>query len=108
MAVAKKNNYIELDLEWLETKAKEMKKYVDDRPLDKIVDRMAWKELRGGGRMPVCVATIELQVKGLRETLADYLKLIEAIGKLRETEETKKKANVRGDQELSPLEDGIF
>lgn len=106
MPVARQS-YVDLELLWLETKAAEIKTYVDARPLDKLEDRVAWKEVRGGGRMPVVVATIEQQVKSLREMLLDYVKIIDAISKAREGEEQKKKA-VRGGQSLSPLEQGLI
>lgn len=107
MAVAKKSNYVEMELEWLEGKSEELKRYVDGNPIDKLVDRVAWKEIRGGGKMPVVVSTIEQQIKSLRDTLADYIKIIDAINKMREVEAAKKKA-VRGDQQLSPIEEGII
>lgn len=101
----KKVNYIEMELDWLESKAEELRAYCDANPLTGLVDRMAYKETRGGGSIPMCIATVEQQIKSIRETLQDYIKIIEAIEKLREKEEIKKTA-IRGDQELSPLESG--
>ena|SRR5260221_5046303 len=92
----KKINYIEMELVWLEGKAEELRQYCDQTPVAKIVDRKIQ------GRM---AATIEQQVKSIRDSLQDYIKIIEAIEKLREKEEIKKTA-IRGDQELSPLESG--
>jgi len=105
MMATKKVNYIEMELEWLETKAEELRSYCDSNPLTGLVDRMAYKETRNGGTIPMIVSTIEQQIKSIRDTLQDYIKIIEAIEKLREKEETKKIAT-RGDQELSPLETG--
>lgn len=101
----KKVNYIEMELEWLEGKAEELRAYCDANNISTLVDRMAYKETRGGGVMPMIVATIEAQIKSIRDTLQDYIKVIEAIEKLREKEAVKKTA-IRGDQELSPLESG--
>ncbi len=92
----KKTNYIEMELDWLEAKAEELRQYCDQTPIVSITDR------RVSGRI---AATIEQQIKSIRDTLQDYIKIIEAIEKLREKEETKKTA-IRGDQELSPLESG--
>lgn len=90
----KKVLYIEMELDWLEGKAEELRAYCDQTPIAQITDR------RVQGKV---AATIEQQIKSIRDTLQDYIKIIEAIGKLREKEESKKIAT-RGDQELSPLE----
>jgi len=102
---SKKVNYIELELNWLEGKAEELRAYCDAKPIAALDDRFAYKETRNGGTIPMCIQTIEAQIKSIRETLQDYIKIIEAIDKLREKEETKK-ISTRGDQELSPLETG--
>lgn len=96
MATKKSNSYIEMELTWLDKKAKELKEYCDNNPINKLKDRVI------GGRL---MATIEVQAKCVRDTLQDYAKIIEAIDKLRE-KEAAKGPQVRGNQELSPLEKG--
>lgn len=96
MATKKSNNYVEHDLDWLEKKAEELRSYCDSNPISKLKDRIV------SGRL---MATIEQQVKCIRDTLQDYAKIIEAIDKLRE-KEAAKAPSVRGDQELSPMEKG--
>src|SRR5688572_3934834 len=104
MATPKKNNYIEMDLEWLEMKAEEQRAFVDSHPLTSLTDRVTYRETKAG-LIPIVVATIEQQHKNLRDTLKDYALVIEAIAKLREKEQDKK--NLRGgDDDLSPIEDG--
>lgn len=106
MAASKKaNNYVEMELTWLEAKAQQLREYCDNNPIASLTDRMAYKETRGGGVMPMIVSTIEQQIKSIRDTLQDYIKIVDAIDKLRE-KEVGKKALTRGDQELSPLESG--
>lgn len=100
----KKINYVEMELAWLETKMESLKKYIDNNAIENLQDRVAWKEVRGGGRMPVVVATIEQQITSLRNTMADYLKMMEAIAKLRENEDKAKAFTPRGTQQLSPRE----
>lgn len=95
MSSKKANNYIDMELDWLEKKAQELREYCDS-PISKIKDRIV------SGRL---MATIEQQVKSVRETLQDYAKIIEVIDKLRE-KEAAKGPSVRGDQELSPMEKG--
>jgi hypothetical protein len=94
MATRKKNSYIGQDLKWLEDKAAEMKKYCDDNPISHLRDREV------GNRM---AATIEQQIKCIRDTLKDYIDIIAAIEELREKKEAQK-VGVRGNHELSPLE----
>lgn len=106
MATAK-TSYIDLELDWLESKAEEMKAYVDKRPMEDLVDRVIWKEVKGGGRMPIVAASVEQQITSHRAIMADYLKIVDAISKAREAEDVKKKA-VRGNQTLSPLEQGLI
>jgi len=105
MATSKKLNYIEFELDWLEGKAEELRSYCDSHPITSLTDRIQFKETRNGGVMPMVVSTIETQIKAIRDTLQDYIKIIEAIEKLREKEASKKMIT-RGDQELSPLETG--
>lgn len=104
---AAKQSYIDEELDWLEARAKDIKNYVDKRPLETIVDRVVYKTVKGGGQIPIVSSTIEQQIKSLREMLTDYMRLIEAISKAREGEEQKKKA-VRGNLPLSPIEQGII
>jgi hypothetical protein len=107
MAVSKRNNYIDMELEWLEMKAEELRSYVDSNPLSTLIDRIQNRETRGGGVIPMVVATIEQQHKNIRDTLKDYALIVEAIAKLREKEEQKKMLT-RGDADLSPFEQGEF
>lgn len=95
MARPKTNGYIDLDLEWLEKKAKEIKKYCD-QPLHKLTDRII------DGKV---ISKIEDQMKSIRDALQDYIRIIEAIDRLKEKEGAKKITS-RGDQELSPFETG--
>lgn len=96
MMATKKVNYIEMELDWLEGKAEELKIYCDTNPINRLSERIV------DGKV---VETIGQQIKTIRDTLQDYIKIVEAIDKLREKEEVKK-ITTRGDQELSPLETG--
>ena len=87
MATKKENSYIELELEWLQKRAEDLKTYVDANPLASLVDRMSYKTTANGGSLPMVVASIESQVKSIRDTLKDYAYLCDAIDKLREKED---------------------
>jgi len=94
MATRKKNSYIGQDLEWLEAKASELRKYCDENPVSDLRDRITAGKL---------TATIEQQIKCIRDTLKDYIDILAAIDELREKKEAKQ-STVRGNHELSPLE----
>jgi hypothetical protein len=49
--------------------------------------------------MPMVIASIESQIKSLRDTMKEYLALLEVVDKLREKEEQKEEA--RGSQEIN-------
>lgn len=97
MAV-KKQLYTEYELEFLETKAGELKRYIESKPFDSLVDRMSYKETKNGGVIPMVVATIEAQRKDLTSALKEYAEIIQVIDKMRADEEKKKEA--RGGQSV--------
>lgn len=88
----KKNSFITEDLDWAENQLYAWKTYVDDMPLNEIKDRFAYKETKGGGIIPMCVATVEAQGKFIQETMKNFLMLLEVVNRLREQEESKKEA----------------
>lgn len=92
MAAPKKTTYINTELDWAETQLVTWKQYVDNNPMDKLVDRIHFKETKGGGMMPMVTASIEAQGKFIQETMKNYLALLEVVDKLREKEEVKKEA----------------
>lgn len=99
MATKKPNTYIEYDLEWLRKKIDELKQYVDDRPFDKLTDRIEWKQTGKGGMMPMVIQTIEGQLKLLKEILKDLPTMLSAVDQLEQQEEDKKKES-RGGEDI--------
>lgn len=99
----KKNNYITAELDWAEKHLESWKAYIDKNPFDKMDDRKAWKDLKSGGQMPVVIASIEQQQTSVRNTMKDYLSLLEVVNGLREREEAKIES--RGKKELSAMAD---
>lgn len=91
----RKNTYIEMELDWLDLRAEELRLYCESNPITEITDRVV------SGRV---VQKKENIIKCIRETLHDYIKIVEAISNLREKEESKKQA-IRGSGELTPLEE---
>jgi hypothetical protein len=92
----KQNTYISADLDWAETNLRAWKKYIDDHPIHKLRDRKDGEKV---------VAKIEEQIKCIRDTMKEYLTLLEVVNNLRE-KEAEKQAEVRGGAGLSPLESG--
>ena len=91
----KKQTYINAELEWAEKKLLEWKQYVDDNPFQEMKDRIEWKPTSKGGAIPMVIASIESQIKCVRDTMKEYLVLLEQVDKMRQAEEHKKK-DVKG------------
>lgn len=100
MAVAKKALLIEYELEFLESKLEELKQYIEANPFSTLTDRMAWKETKGGGAIPICIANKEAQRKDLTQALKDYAEILRTVDVMREKQEAKK-VETRGGVELS-------
>lgn len=98
MAV-KKALLIEYELEFLETKLKELKDYIQANPFSSLTDRMSWKETKNGGAIPICIANKEAQRKDLTQALKDYAEILRTVDAMREKESAK--LEVRGKSELS-------
>ena len=89
MLVKKKDNYIEYELEFLDMKLEELKEYIKANPFNKLVDRMAYKETKGGGIIPICVANKEAQRKDLTQALKDYAEILRTVDTMRNMEAAK-------------------
>jgi len=99
MATPKKALLIEYELEFLNTKLEELKLYIENTPFSGLTDRMAYKETKGGGIIPVCIATKEAQRKDLTQALKDYAEILRTVDSMRIREEGKQ-IEVRGAVEL--------
>jgi len=95
----KKQTYVSAELEWAEEKLAEWRQYIDANPIPDLYDRVQFKQTSNGGAIPMVIASIESQIKSLRDTMKEYLALLEVVDKLREKEEAKQE--VRGSQELN-------
>ena len=78
MATTKKALLIEYELEFLESKLDELKQYIEANPFSTLTDRMAWKETKGGGAIPICIANKEAQRKDLTQALKDYAEICDS------------------------------
>lgn len=87
---------IEYELEFLETKLQELKEYIEANPFSKLADRMAYKETRNGGVIPIVVANKEAQRKDLTQALKDYAEILRTVESMRAIEEAKKEARGSG------------
>lgn len=98
MAKKDKALLIEYELEFLESKLQELKDYIEANPFSKLADRMAYKETRNGGVIPICIANKEAQRKDLTQALKDYAEILRTVDAMREKEEAK--VEIRGKGEL--------
>jgi len=106
MAV-KKDTYVGAELDWAEQQLETWKEYVDAHPLATLKDRLSYKTTSNGGSVPMVVSSIENQGKFIQETMKNYLALTKEVDAMRKIAEEKKN-QVRGNQELSPIESGIL
>lgn len=103
--MAVKNKFINAELDWAEEQLQSWKSYVSANPFDKMEDRVKWKETKGGGMLPIVIASIESQQKNVRDTMKDYLSLLEVVDRLREAE-AKKSIETRGGVEIPDIMKG--
>lgn len=101
MAASKKISLIQYELEFLEEKLKELKEYIEANPFSTLNDRMAYKETKNGGVIPICIANKEAQRKDLTQALKDYVEILQSVDKLRSVEEAK--VEMRGSGEMSSM-----
>ena len=101
----KKNTYISVDLEWAESKLQEWKDYIDANPFHQLKDRIEWKPTSKGGMLPMVIATIESQIKCVRDTMKEYLAMLEVVDKLRAVEEREKRIQRGGKDIPESMED---
>jgi len=91
----RRQTYINAELEWAEQKLLEWRQYVDDNPFQSMKDRIEWKPTSKGGMIPMVIASIESQIKCVRDTMKEYLLLLEQVERMRQVEENKK-VDVKG------------
>jgi hypothetical protein len=89
MAATQKPLLIEYELEFLEEKLQELKEYIKANPFNALADRMAWKETKGGGAIPICIANKEAQRKDLTQALKDYAEILRTVDSMRTNEQAK-------------------
>lgn len=93
--MAIKKNYINAELDWAESQLENWKEYVENNPVQLLIDRIIWKETKTGS-VPQVVASVETQGKFIQETMKNYLALLGEVNKMREVEEAKKQARGQG------------
>ena len=92
----KKGSYIGVELDFAESQLAQWKEEIKNNPIGELEDRFSPKG--------ALVQDKESQGKYYTELLAKFLSLAAEVDSLREKEAAKLK--VRGDQDLTPLEDG--
>ena len=97
----KKNSYISADLQFAETQLEKWHNYMLDNPYDEVEDRKEMQMTKTGGSFYTVVQTKETIQKSLRDTLKEYLAMLEVVEKLREKEAAK--LETRGNSEISTL-----
>lgn len=104
MAV-KKQIFIEAELEWAETKLQEWREYVDAHPFATITHDIEHKPTKGGGLIPMVIASRESKIKCLRDTIKDYFALLPVVDALRFGKEQEKRTQRGGKEIPESMED---
>ena len=99
MALSKSNKFTSVELVWAEKQLKSWMDYLDNNPYDKCEDRTKLRPTKAGGSVLEVIATVETQQKHQRDTMKDYLQLLEVVEKLRQAEAARA-INVRGGIEI--------
>lgn len=97
--MAAKKNLITEDLDWAEEQLLSWKEYIDANPFAKMKDRIEYKSTKTGGMMPMVIQSIEAQITSVRNTMKDYLSLLEVVKRLR-TDEEKKQESAKGNADI--------
>jgi hypothetical protein len=97
----KKEIYTSAELEWCEQKLLEWKEYIDGNPINGLKDRIEWKPTAKGGTMPMVIASVESQIKSLRDTMKEYLVMLQQVEAMREKE--AQKAQARGNIQINGM-----
>lgn len=97
----KKDIYISAELDWAEEKLAEWRDYIDSNPIPELKDRIEWKPTARGGAIPMVIASQESQIKCIRDTMKEYLALLEQVNKLREIE--AKRLEARGGKDVGGI-----
>jgi len=96
------NKFINTELDWAESQLSTWRAYIDANPFHEMEDRIKLKETKNGGTIPVPVATIEQQQKNIRDTIKDYLSLLEIVKKLR-AENAEQEGEAFAGAEATPM-----
>lgn len=99
MATAKKNSYISADLDFAEAQLAMWHKELQNNPYDRVKDRKELQQTKTGGAYYTVVQTREQIQKALRDTLKEYLAMLEVVERLREKDEAKQAA-AKGDTDI--------
>lgn len=95
------NKYTTVSLAWAKEQLESWKAYIDANPFSGMKDRIKMKETKGGGMMPVVIATIEAQQKNSRDMMKEYLALLEIVKRLEQDSEDEGPA-AYGGTKVSP------
>lgn len=99
--MAKKTSYINPELDMAELQLESWKKFMLENPYDKVEDRKELMKTKTGGAYYAVVQNKEAIQKSLRDTLKEYLALLEIVDKLRERE--AEKAEARGGANINGM-----
>mgnify|MGYP000703372689 CR=1 FL=1 len=86
----KPKSYISFELEWLDTKVKQLQAAIDSYDLLNLTDRYGPRELPNGKIVDGIVANKEQQMKAVTDIMEKLQKMLPALEQMREKDEAKK------------------
>ena len=103
--MAKQQKYTLKDLDWLEVQLMEMKKYVEANPISQLEDRTEVVMSAKGTPVIKLIASKEVQIRELRNTLKEVTIMLGELERLRE-EKAVSDMEIRGGGEINGLMKG--
>jgi hypothetical protein len=97
-------NYINAELDFLESRVESLKEYLADNPINEVGDRYGTRFVKGE-EVDYVIQTKESIIKCVRDSMKDLATILDQINKLREIEEQK--INARGNRDIPILAKGI-
>lgn len=97
-----KNKFATAKLDWAKKWLSKMEAYLEKNPYDTVEDRITLKERKDGGVMPITSATIEQIHKDQRDTMRDYLDLLDVVKRMESDEDAEKGTSTYGGTKVSP------
>lgn len=101
------NKFASVELDWAEKQLNTWQQDLNDNPYNELEDRTKLRPTKNGGSILEVIATREAQQKHQRETMKDYLALLEIVKRLRKEEAERQDIGRGGETIPVRMRDGV-